>query len=125
MPRGGYRPGAGRPKGSGNKSKEPKKALPGPDKKTKAKPETVEVAVELLIPLADDATPLDYMLQVMRDPHADPERRDRMALGAAPYMHGRKAPSTKKDEAAAKAQATRTGRFDRPGGAGGSTFTQH
>jgi hypothetical protein len=32
-------------------------------------------------------TPLDYMLAVMRDPHADFRRRDDMAKAAAPYCH--------------------------------------
>ena len=31
--------------------------------------------------------PLEYMLRVMRDPTADPERRDFMAAKAAPYCH--------------------------------------
>jgi hypothetical protein len=31
--------------------------------------------------------PLDYMLQVMRDPAADLKRRDAMAMAAAPYLH--------------------------------------
>ncbi len=36
-------------------------------------------------------TPLDYMLQVMRDHKADPARRDEMARAAAPYLHARRA----------------------------------
>jgi hypothetical protein len=32
-------------------------------------------------------TPLDYMLRVMRDPEAQPARRDAMAIAAAPYVH--------------------------------------
>jgi hypothetical protein len=32
-------------------------------------------------------TPLAYMLQVMRDEKAEPERRDRMAAAAAPFIH--------------------------------------
>lgn len=35
----------------------------------------------------DGMTPLEYMLSVMNDPDADPDRRDRMAQAAAPYMH--------------------------------------
>ena len=31
--------------------------------------------------------PLDYMLQVMRDPTASEARRDMMAKAAAPYRH--------------------------------------
>lgn len=34
-------------------------------------------------------TPLEYMLAVMRDESVDPERRDRMATAAAPYIHPR------------------------------------
>ncbi|UHD47648.1 hypothetical protein LUX29_11020 [Aureimonas altamirensis] len=33
------------------------------------------------------ATPLEYMLKVMRNSRADGERRDRMAIAAAPYVH--------------------------------------
>jgi hypothetical protein len=33
------------------------------------------------------ATPLDYMLSVMRDPAVEPARRDEMAKLALPYMH--------------------------------------
>jgi hypothetical protein len=31
--------------------------------------------------------PLDYMLSVIRDPTATQERRDRLAIAAAPYCH--------------------------------------
>lgn len=31
--------------------------------------------------------PLDYMLRVMRDPLAEPARKDAMAKAAAPYCH--------------------------------------
>jgi hypothetical protein len=33
--------------------------------------------------------PLDYMISVIRDPTATQERRDRMAIAAAPYCHPR------------------------------------
>lgn len=32
-------------------------------------------------------TPLDYQLRVMRDPTVDHDRRDKMAIAAAPYVH--------------------------------------
>jgi hypothetical protein len=35
--------------------------------------------------------PLDWMLHVMRDPNADPARRDRMSIAAAQYLHPRAA----------------------------------
>lgn len=34
-------------------------------------------------------TPLKYMLRVMRNSKADPDRRDRMAVAAAPFIHPR------------------------------------
>lgn len=34
-------------------------------------------------------TPLEYMLKVMRNSNANPERRDDMAKAAAPFMHAR------------------------------------
>ena len=34
-------------------------------------------------------TPLDYMLNIMRDPKQPKQRRDEMAKAAAPYVHPR------------------------------------
>jgi len=34
-------------------------------------------------------TPLEYMLSVMRNPEIDYVRRDRMAIAAAPFCHGK------------------------------------
>jgi hypothetical protein len=34
-------------------------------------------------------TPLEWMLQVLRDENVEPERRDEMAKAAAPYIHPR------------------------------------
>ena len=36
---------------------------------------------------ASGVLPLDYMLEVMRDPDAEYARRDYMAKAAAPYVH--------------------------------------
>src|SRR4051794_26756346 len=67
--RGGERPGAGRPKRS---------AQPRRDR--------------MMTALASGRlSPLDYMLVVMNDPAADPTRRDRMAVAAAPHLHVRAA----------------------------------
>lgn len=89
MARGGYRPGAGRPKGSGKK----------------ATPTDASVA-----PVSQEQSPLQYMLQVMRDPQANQLRRDRMAIASAPFVHARKAEAgTKRDDAdvAAKKAASK------------------
>ena len=39
--------------------------------------------------IKEGLTPLEYMLAVLRDETADPERRDEMANAAAPYIHPR------------------------------------
>ena len=36
-------------------------------------------------------TPLEYMLSVINDASADQNRRDRMAIASAPYVHSRPA----------------------------------
>jgi hypothetical protein len=82
MARGGYRPGAGRPK--------------------TAKVQTrIEVKRE-----ANKAkmSPLEYMLSVMNDADIDDGRRDRMAIAAAPYVHGKAEDA--KDGKKAQRQAT-------------------
>jgi hypothetical protein len=65
MPKGGARAGAGRKAGTPNK-----------------------VTAELQAAVAESGeTPRDYMLRVMRDPVVDHERRDKMAVAVAPYVH--------------------------------------
>ena len=93
MARGGYRPGGGRPKGSKNRKTLDKTAALPPDIKRAARKANQD--------------PLDYMLGVMNDPKADPSRRDRMAIAAAPFKHSRLSdrPASKKDEADAAARS--------------------
>lgn len=66
MARGGKRDNAGRPKGA--------KAV---------------VTQEAIRKAGEGETPLEYMLRVMRDEEQALERRDKMAIGAAPYMHAK------------------------------------
>ena len=77
MPKGGPRPGAGRPKQS------------------QATPAKLILTEAMLAGLS----PLEYMLAVMRDPSADAARRDRMAQAAAPYVHARAEAPGKKQQA--------------------------
>jgi hypothetical protein len=70
--RGGPRDGAGRKKGSATKR-------------------TQEIAKAAL---AEGTQPLEYMLNVMRDPGADEKRRDQMAIAAASFVHPRLAAVT-------------------------------
>lgn len=79
---GGARPGAGRPR----------------------KP-----VVPLSVPEA--ATPLEFLLSVMRDPMADPALRVKAATTAAQYVHTRLSDGGKKDEKATKARKVAKGKF--------------
>jgi hypothetical protein len=63
MPRGGARPGAGRPR------KPPEAELP-------------EVKG-----IDENSTPLEYMMAIVNDPDQPDWRRDRMAVAAAKYLH--------------------------------------
>lgn len=67
MPRGGYRPGGGRPKGSKSKK-------------------TQQIAAAAV---AAGESPLEYLLRTMRDPTQDEARRLDAAKCAAPYIHPR------------------------------------
>lgn len=60
----------------------------------------------------DKLEPLDYMLSVMNDPMADKDRRDRMAIAAAPFVHPRIAEGKgKKQEKDEKAKNAGAGKF--------------
>lgn len=41
------------------------------------------------VAVGEGISPLEYMLGIMRDPLANPERRDDMAKAAAPYLHAK------------------------------------
>lgn len=98
MSRGGFRPGAGRP--AKNKTSKPKE------------PEAPASSNQASDAQTENLDPLTYMLKVMNDPTADKGRRDRMAVAAAPFVHGRKGEGQgKKDERADKAKSASAGRF--------------
>lgn len=121
MPRGGSRPGAGRPKkqvvapeapvkSPAKKRVPPKVDADGyktdpnwPFGKQEAGPQ----------PDLSDLMPLDYLLEVMRDPTEERGRRMQAATLAAPYCHPKKGESSKKDDAAAKTKAAAAGKFGR------------
>jgi hypothetical protein len=97
MTRGGYRPGAGRPKGA----KKAGQTAVAPPISADIKREAQKAGM----------LPVDYMLAVMNDPTADQARRDRMAVAAAPFIHPRVADNRfgKKDAAAEAAQTAGKG----------------
>jgi hypothetical protein len=68
--KGGWRPGAGRPKGS----------------KTRHKLLDEQIRKELG---EEGELPLAYMLRIMRDARYPKARRDEMAKAAAPYLHAK------------------------------------
>jgi len=91
--KGGYRPGAGRPRGSLNKKR-------------------VETLSDIYADAAGEGmTPLEYMLMVMNDPKCPVDRRDRMAIAAAPFCHPRKGEGGLKTDAKEKARVAGEGRF--------------
>ena len=115
MPRGGARPGAGRKpdpeKAAKRAAKKPKAGdKPAPAGGSRADwpfgPDAALIAEEerKKAEALADLTPLDYMLQVMRDPAASVSARMQAAIQAAPYMHGKVAPAGKKTERADKAK---------------------
>jgi phage terminase small subunit len=90
MPRGGARPGAGRPRKCADRAEK---------RLTKAQ---IRAAAA-----AKNQTPLDFMLAVMNDPAEDMKFRAQMAQAAAPYIHAKPGEEKKgkKEEAQDRADA--------------------
>jgi hypothetical protein len=93
MPRGGYRPGSGR-----------KKKLKINGERGKPENSTHKDAI------TETLTPLEYLLQIMRDVNAEPDRRDRAAISALPYCHAR-ASGGKKAKESERAKSAGAGKF--------------
>ena len=114
MPRGGARPGAGRPK------KQPEEAKPSKKAPAKAAPPQVDAngykgdpkwpfgkqppQEPEPPPDLSSLMPLDYLLEVMRDHTEERGRRMQAATLAAPYCHPKKGEAGKKEEKAAAAK---------------------
>jgi hypothetical protein len=84
MPKGGFRPGGGRPRGV-------KDSRPRKTRKTKATP-VVEAK-------GGSETGLDYLRRVMNDVTVDAARRDRCALAVAAIENRWQRPMSKRDQA--------------------------
>src|SRR5689334_10833104 len=106
MSRGGYRPGAGRPRETTRNSSQ------DDDAKQQLRQLAASRGIQSDAQLAD-LMPLEYLLSVVRDLNADPARRDRAAIAAAPYFHHRVADEriTRKEQAEKAAQRAAEGRF--------------
>ena len=101
MPRGGARPGAGRPKGSTGT--------------------TAARAATSALRAGDGGarrfqTALEFAMSVINDPAADMADKVRLAVAAMPYQHPKLAeqPAGKKEEAAAAAERAASGRYATP-----------
>lgn len=101
MAKGGYRPNAGRPKGAKNKA-------------TIGLPRDIRNTTDIATAAHKSGlSPLDYMLSVMRDDTIDGNRRDRMAVAAAPFVHSKAeaADGGKKAQKQASAEKAANGKF--------------
>src|SRR3954470_14681996 len=85
MPKGGYKAGGGRPRQANSR-----RSLLEKGRQAMAAVEAPERLDKVSAPIEpENLDPLAYMLRVMNDPSAQPERRDRMAIAAAPFVHPR------------------------------------
>jgi hypothetical protein len=75
---GGFRRGAGRPRGSRNSS-------------TLAREAREREALAAARQADANLMPIDYLLQVLRDPATPPGRRAKVAMFVAPYLEARMA----------------------------------
>lgn len=113
MARGGYRPGAGRPRktGEGQAVKAARAAV-----KAEAVPAAAPVVADapaVMEALAGNVTPLEYLLSVVNDLNAEEGDRFKAAVAAAPYVHVRASdvPKGKKEAAQETAEGAATGVF--------------
>lgn len=110
MPRGGFRPGAGR------KPKAPVETKPnghtGVDgfKTEDAPPGWPFGQDKPATEPSGDLSPLDFLLKVMRDENEDKGRRMQAAIQAAPYLHAKKGEAGKKEQKQKAAEKV-AGRF--------------
>lgn len=118
MPSGGARPGAGRPRKQPAEVPAKRKV---PPKKDAAPPVDADgYKTDPNWPFGQERPPepvdlsglmpLDFLLQVMRDPEEDKGRRMQAATLAAPYCHPKKGESGKKEQKADAAKKV-AGRF--------------
>jgi hypothetical protein len=97
MPRGGTRPGAGRPKGS--------RTIPSVSADLRSDPGSHRFK-----------TALEFGMSVVNDPSAEMNDRIRLAIAMLPYQHPKLAEQQggKKEEAAAAAGRAASGRYATP-----------
>ena len=118
MPRGGSRPGAGRPKKQSviaTESSKQSKSVPQVDPDGFKDDPSWPFGKQAPDAPADlsELTPLDFLLDVMRDQTEEKGRRMQAAQLAAPYCHAKKAEKSAKQQEAEEKRKAATGRFGR------------
>jgi hypothetical protein len=111
LPKGGYKPGGGRPPGVRSAPRAPRDDELG-EPLAAAAPGEARVARPGRKAKPENLSPLEYMIRVMNDPNADWARRDRMAMAAAPLIH--KTTEKGKKEIAAEKADEAAGAFETP-----------
>lgn len=118
MPRGGPRPGSGRPKGSTKAKKAADIAAviletmttqaKTPQKAPEPPPPPLELPESITRPYDD---PRDFLKAVMNEPKIPMITRQDAAKALMPYMHAKKGETGKKEAATEKAKETGASRF--------------
>lgn len=118
MPRGGFRPGAGRPKKGEVRAAvapagvKPAEARNWPFGAVPSVPVPVPEPVPFDVPAPDmTLTPLDYLLSLVRDAGLDHRTRMQAASIAAPYVHVKPGEIGKKEAKAKLAKDVAGGKF--------------
>ena len=94
MSSGGYRPGSGRPRVDIN-ALSSTEYMPEPHSNSEC----------------ERKSPLEYLVDLYNDVTADPQRRDRAAIAALPFLHRHMAKMTKAEEKQDLLDAVRDDRF--------------
>ena len=119
MARGGFRPGAGRPKGAlAATTKQPRRIKKSPVDKPDDKPaipaDLKDRYDKALADLAKHVDPLDFLLAVMRDDFTDKDTRIKAAALALPFVHTKPGEAGKKESKQQAAASAATGKFAVP-----------
>lgn len=112
MSRGGYRPNSGPKKGTKYRPRASKDGAVK-QRRTGTPRKSMDIPADIAADAAaENLTPLEYMLRVMNNPESGKERRDRMAVAAAPFIHPRKGEGAgKKEEKDNAAKKAGSGKF--------------
>jgi phage terminase small subunit len=127
MPKGGYKPNAGRPRKPDSELSRPRQKKPAAKKVSGVLVDAIKVGNEKLTDddkkieekiiegdelVSENLSPLEFALKIMNDPKQEAARRDRMAIAALPFMHMKKGEGGKKEAEKDNAHAAAKGKFN-------------